>query len=181
MNPLRYFDPIKWLDDFLCTVRNGGGTRIEWLGGLDGGDAERMLREHGVRVWGRLSTQRKSSYGQSARRANCCNSWNERRAHGQTFNLVTACYRVPNAFEDGDRYGLTVRKHQAKWAAGLLAGHGCAIMVGPRVRPVRPRYTWGAPAPAQGLGGAVVDALGGAPERRRGRNDRRERRNARHR
>jgi hypothetical protein len=134
MNPLRYFDPLKWIDDLLCTLHNGGGVRLEWLGGLDGADAERMLRAHGVKVWGRLY-----------------------------------------AFEDGDRYGLTVRKAQAKWAAGLLAGHGCAVLVGPKAKPVRPRYNWGAPAPAQGFGGAVVEMLGGAPATGRPRRERRTR------
>ncbi len=134
---LRHIDPLKWIDDFLCSLRNGEGVKIEWLGGMDGADAEKMLRAHGVKVWGRQY-----------------------------------------AFDDGDHYGLTVRKAQAKWAAGLLAGHGCAIMTGPRgVKPIRPRHTWGAPAAAQGLGGAVAEMLGGAPEgRRRERRPRRERR-----
>ena len=133
----RHIDPLKWIDDLLCGLRNGGGVKITWQGGLDGAEAERMLRSHGVRVWGRTY-----------------------------------------AYGEGDHYGLTVRKQQAKWAASLLAGRGCAIMSGPAAKPVRPAHTWGAPAPAQGLGGFIVDAMGGAPEGRR-RERRRERRPAR--
>lgn len=53
MNLLR-IDPIKWIDDFLCSARNGPGVRIEWLAvGPDGATVENFLRERGIRVWGR--------------------------------------------------------------------------------------------------------------------------------
>lgn len=56
--------------------------------------------------------------------------------------------------------GCHVRKNQAKFADGLLRGHGIAVLSKTLSKPIRPARQWGAPAPAQGLGGMVGDALG---------------------
>lgn len=63
-------------------------------------------------------------------------------------------------FEGENRYGVHVRPAQARWAAGLIAGHGGVVVVGPQAPPIRPRTTWGAPAPAQGLAGMVIGVFG---------------------
>lgn len=63
-------------------------------------------------------------------------------------------------YENEHRYGIHVRPAQARWAAGLIAGQGGVVVVGPPSPPIRPQSTWGAPAPAQGLAGAVVGAFG---------------------
>lgn len=76
------------------------------------------------------------------------------RAHG---------IRVWSRSYDYDReqcYGVHVRPAQAKFAAGLIAGHGGVVVVGPPSPPIRPRTTWGAPAPAQGLAGIIVGLFG---------------------
>lgn len=80
-------------------------------------------------------------------------------------------------YQDGDGHaGLHVRHAQAKFADGLLRGHGVDVTSPVLSKPVRPSTAWGVPAKAQGLGGIVIDAMGGAPESRR-----RERRPARNR
>lgn len=56
--------------------------------------------------------------------------------------------------------GCHVRSKQAKFADGLLRGHGIAVLSKPLSKPIKPLRQWGAPAPAQGLGGLVGDALG---------------------
>lgn len=79
---------------------------------------------------------------------------------------------------DGEnRFSVHVRPAQAKFAAGLLAGAGCAILEGPSSAPIRPASAWGAPAPAQGLAGALVDMMSGGlrAERRAARRNRRQR------
>lgn len=111
-------DPIKWLDDLVCTLANGRGAYLEWIGPT-GDTIEMMLRAHGIRVWGR-------SYD----------------------------------YDGEHRYGVRVRPAQARWAAGLIAGQGGVVVVGPQVAAIRPRTTWGATAPAQGLAGAVVGVFG---------------------
>lgn len=112
------FDPVKWVDDLICSIANGPGERIEWIG-QSGADGEMLLRAYGVRVWGRTY-----DYG--------------RETH----------------------YGVTVRRRQARWAAGLLAGHGFCVVRPAHVRPICPRTAWGVDAPAQGLAGAIVGLFG---------------------
>ena len=82
------------------------------------------------------------------------------------------CWRRAYDHEREERFGVHVRPSQAKFAAGLLGGAGCAVVVGPRVAPIRPASAWGVAAPAQGLSGLLVDFLGGGV-RFRNRQDRR--------
>jgi len=56
--------------------------------------------------------------------------------------------------------GCHVRKSQAKFADGLLRGAGIAVLSERLSKPIKPKESWGAPAPAQGLGGLVGDAMG---------------------
>lgn len=84
---------------------------------------------------------------------------------GQEIELMLRAHgiRVWARKYDYDRqncYGVHVRPRQAHWAAGLIEGYGGTVVVGPRVRPIRPRRTWNKPAPAQGLAGALVQAWG---------------------
>ena len=125
MNLLR-IDPIKWIDDLLCSARNGPGVRIEWLAvGPDGAAVENFLRERGIRVWGR-----KYAFG-----------------------------------GPGDTYAVTVRAAQAEIADGLLRGWGVPVVSPQLSRPVTFGRVWGVPAPAQGLGGLLVQGATGGPRR----------------
>lgn len=117
---LRWFDPLKWIDDIYTTSRNGRGTLITWDATINGGaEVERLLRTYGVRVYGRTYPTRK--------------------------NPVSGCH---------------VRDSQAKFADGLLRGHGIAVLSKQLSKPIKPTRQWGAPAPAQGLGGMVGDVMG---------------------
>ncbi len=140
MNPLRYFDPLKWIDDAVQLAKHGGGVLLTFQTDSSWApvDVERLLRRYGVKVFARV-------------------------------------YQ-----DDEGHAGLHVRHAQAKFADGLLRGHGVNVTSPQLSKPVRPSRDWGAPTRGQGLGGLVVDAMdGGLPGRRRERRQRRERRNAR--
>lgn len=74
------------------------------------------------------------------------------RAHG----VRTWGYRMAY---DPDRRWCKVRHAQAQWAVGLLKGAGYAVFDGPDSPPIAPRTTWGVPAPAQGMAGAIASAI----------------------
>lgn len=61
--------------------------------------------------------------------------------------------------------GCHVPAAQAKYADGLLRGHGIAVVSPTLSKPIRPATSWGVPAKAQGLGGIVADLLGAGPRR----------------
>lgn len=132
-------DPIKWLDDLLCSAVNGRGVQVVWVGGQTGAEGEVLLRSFGVRCWGRVYD-----------------------------------------YDREGRFGVTVRRRQANYAAGLLLGHGFCVVSHPHARPIRPRTSWGKPAPAQGFAGAVVGLFQAMPRHAR-REDRRAARKARRR
>lgn len=52
-------DPINWLDGFLGQLRHGPMHRFTFSrkGDFSGVDVERMLRQYGVRVWGRSADE----------------------------------------------------------------------------------------------------------------------------
>jgi hypothetical protein len=139
MNPLRHFDPLKWIDDLLCTLHNGGGVLLTFQ--IDttwsGEDVERLLRTYGVKVYARVYA------------------------------------------DDDGHAGLHVRHAQAKYADGLLRGHGVNVTSPVLSKPIRPSTSWGAPAKAQGLAGMLLDDLQPAPRRERRTRNRRGTRNAR--
>lgn len=119
-------DPIKWLDDLLCSAVNGRGVQVVWVGGQTGAEGEVLLRSFGVRCWGRVYD-----------------------------------------YDREGRFGVTVRRSQAAWAASLLAGHGFCVVSHPNVRPIRPASSWGKPAPAQGFAGLAVGLFQSMPRHAR--------------
>ena len=128
MNPLRYFDPLKWIDDAVQLAKHGDNVLLTFQTDSSWApvDVERLLRTYGVKVFARQ-------------------------------------------YEDDEGHaGLHVRAAQAKFADGLLRGHGVNVTSRQLSRPIRPSTSWGAPAPAQGLAGAVIDAMSRPlPTRRR--------------
>lgn len=64
-----------------------------------------------------------------------------------------------------DRRYCLVRPAQARWAVSLLKGAGIPVIEGPTAAPVAPSTTWGAPAPAVGLGGLAARLFGVRPPR----------------
>lgn len=59
-------DIIKLLDDLFCRLRYGAGELIEWpaKASLTGADMEQLLRQRGVRVYGRQYARRPAdNYG----------------------------------------------------------------------------------------------------------------------
>jgi hypothetical protein len=64
--------------------------------------------------------------------------------------------------------GCHVRRAQAKYADGILRGHGVPVLSKQLSRPIRPRRRWGVMAKSSGFAGWMNDALfGGADEVRR--------------
>lgn len=135
MNPLRWFDPLKWADDAVQLAKHGDSVLLTFQTDTSWApvDVEHLLRSFGVKVYARQ-------------------------------------YQ-----DDEGHAGLHVRAAQAKFADGLLRGHGVNVTSRQLSRPIRPSSSWGAPAPAQGLAGAVIDATTGAPRRRRRAAERRQR------
>lgn len=83
-------------------------------------------------------------------------------------------------YENEQRYSLTVRAAQAKFADGLLRGAGFAVVSPQLSPPITPRSSWGVPAAPQGLAGWLQEiAIGGvsvrASRRRATRSTRRQR------
>lgn len=62
--------------------------------------------------------------------------------------------------------GCHVPEAQAAYADGLLRGHGIAVVSPQLSKPIRPSTSWGVPAKAQGLAGALGDAMGVKPTRK---------------
>lgn len=56
--------------------------------------------------------------------------------------------------------GCHVRQAQAKFADGLLRGHGVAVLSPQLSPPIRPQHRWGVDAKAQGFAGIVGDMVG---------------------
>lgn len=63
--------------------------------------------------------------------------------------------------------GCHVRKAQAKFADGLLRGHGVVVLSPQLSPPIRPRWRWGVDAKPQGFGGVVGDLLFGVMDGQR--------------
>ncbi len=64
--------------------------------------------------------------------------------------------------------GCHVRRAQAKYADGILRGHGVPVLSKQLSKPIRPRRRWGVMAKSQGFAGWMNDALfGGEDEVRR--------------
>ena len=61
--------------------------------------------------------------------------------------------------------GCHVRRAQAKYADGILRGHGVPVLSKQLSRPIRPRRRWGVMAKSSGFAGWMNDAIfGGADE-----------------
>jgi hypothetical protein len=71
-----------------------------------------------------------------------------------------ACYGRKYPLSDDPTAGCHVRKAQAKYADGLLRGHGVAVLSPQLSAPIRPRHRWGVDAKPQGFGGIVGDMMG---------------------
>lgn len=63
--------------------------------------------------------------------------------------------------------GCHVRSEQAAYADGLLRGHGIPVVSRQLSKPIKPSTSWGVPAKAQGLAGALGDAMGVSPRKQR--------------
>jgi len=71
-----------------------------------------------------------------------------------------AVYGRKYPLSDDPTAGCHVRKAQAKYADGLLRGHGIAVLSPQLSPPIRPRHRWGVDAKPQGFGGIVGDMMG---------------------
>ena len=60
--------------------------------------------------------------------------------------------------------GCHVRRAQAKYADGILRGHGVPVLSKQLSKPIRPRRRWGVMAKPQGFAGWMNDAIFGGDE-----------------
>lgn len=83
----------------------------------------------------------------------------------RTFGVKVYARKYPNRTEK--IAGCHVPAAQAAFADGLLRGHSIPVVSPPLSKAIRPASAWGVPAKAQGLAGALGDAMGAKPTNRK--------------
>jgi hypothetical protein len=90
-------DVLKTADDAAAIARYGRGVQFRWESGLgwSGADVERLLRQHGIRVYARRHVEKEGDeYGVTVTTAQA--RWAERVMRGEGVPLTSPLYHESN-------------------------------------------------------------------------------------